>query len=388
MEVMTARRSLACVAAIAIVASATPASAVEFLEHYKVGMAAVESEDWDRVGDMMGRAIEIQPISKVRIKKALFFKPYLPHYYLGVSLYKSGDCVGALASWQESEAQEVVKKLPEHKHLEAARETCLQHLSGVDSTLAEAKRLVAAAGTASVGAWLGLEDLEAKGAREWESLSDRFQVAEQDLDKARVLIRLTDRDLEKLQRATRRAAKARDDFESISLASSKWLQVMASEQVELRAILNQLVVSSVRSLKATEYLEPYPSSIDRHRQRVESLVAHVGGLDTSASSDEVGGLAVELEQAISLLERSAVGPPPALTLAAEAFLTGQYSQVLEALAKSNHRSTKVSAQSHLLRAAALHALRRESSAIAVTRDDFDMALAEYTTTTTGADTAV
>jgi transitional endoplasmic reticulum ATPase len=44
--------------------------------------------------------------------------------------------------------------------------------------------------------------------------------------------------------------------------------------------------------------------------------------------------------------------------------------------------------SGLLRAAALHALRRESSAIAVTRDDLDMALAEYTTTTTGADTTV
>jgi transitional endoplasmic reticulum ATPase len=44
--------------------------------------------------------------------------------------------------------------------------------------------------------------------------------------------------------------------------------------------------------------------------------------------------------------------------------------------------------SGLLRAAALHALRRESSAIAVTRDDLDVALAEYTTTAAGADTTV
>ena len=44
--------------------------------------------------------------------------------------------------------------------------------------------------------------------------------------------------------------------------------------------------------------------------------------------------------------------------------------------------------SGMLRAAALHALRRESSAIAVTRTDLDSALAEHTTTAAGADTAV
>jgi len=354
-----AGRSLAWIAALAIAASATPVGAAEFVEHYKAGLAAVESEDWDRVGTMMGRAIEIQPKSKARIKKALFFKQYLPHYYLGVSRYKLGDCAGALTAWQESEAQGVIKKFPEYGQLEVGRDQCIQHRTEVDSALIEAADLIAAAELASTGAWQSLESLQAKGVEGWESLSQRLQLAESSLYEAEVLFRQEDRDLGELQRSASRAAAARDGFDSISLDTSKWLQSLASEQVEMRAVLNQLVVASVRNLKATEYLEPYPAEIESHRKRVESLVAQVGGLDTSASNEEVGRLADQLGRAISVLERSAAGPPIELTAAAEAFLSGQYArvlEVLEVLVETERTPTKVSAQAHLLQAASLYAL--------------------------------
>jgi hypothetical protein len=45
-----------------------------------------------------------------------------------------------------------------------------------------------------------------------------------------------------------------------------------------------------------------------------------------------------------------------LTLAAKAFLGGRYSEVLEILAESESGSNKITAQAHLLQAAALFAL--------------------------------
>lgn len=359
MEMTAIRRSLRYFAILAIVASATPVGAAEFVEYYKAGLAAVEIQDWVRARDMMASAIEIQPKSKARVKKALYFKHYLPHFYLGVSLHRGGDCVGALAAWQESDAQGIVKKYPEYEQLEAGRQRCLQHLSEVESSLIEAESLIAAAGIASTGARQGLVDLQAQGVEGWESLTERLQLAESELREAKVLLSQADGDLAGIRRSVSKAAAARDGFDIISLDSSKWLQSIATEQVEMRAALNQLVVASVGSLKATEYLEPYPPEIEGHRQRLESLVAQVGRLDASATNDEVSGLARKLEQAIATLERSTAAPPLELKAAAEAFLSGQYARVLEVLeilAEADSHTTKVSGQAHLLQAAALFAL--------------------------------
>ena len=146
------RRLLVSVAVFILAASAPPLLGAEFLEHYKAGLAAIESQDWEGARDRMDRAIQIQPKSKVRIKKALYFKHYLPHYYLGVSLYNLDDCVGALVAWQESTDQGVIQKLSEYAQLEAGREVCLRRRAELESTLLEAESLIAAAGVAAIRA--------------------------------------------------------------------------------------------------------------------------------------------------------------------------------------------------------------------------------------------
>ena len=44
-----------------VTAVTATAGAVEFVDHYKVGLAAIENEDWELASDMMSRAIELQP---------------------------------------------------------------------------------------------------------------------------------------------------------------------------------------------------------------------------------------------------------------------------------------------------------------------------------------
>ena len=351
-------RSLASVATVATLASGSPLLAAEFLEHYKAGLAAVDNQEWERARDLMGRAIEIQPQAKVRIKKALYFKHYLPHYYLGLSLYQMGDCVGALVAWQESTEQRVIERSPEFAQLAAGRETCIQQRSALESSLIEAESLIATAGVAAVRARRDLEALQEKGVEAPGPLHERLQLAESRLDQAKVSLSGADGDSTKLQRTAAQAAQARDDFDFISIESARWLQSVAAQQVEIRATLNQLVVASVQALEGSEYLEPYPPEVADYRRRVETLVARVGQLDTAATNDKLQGLATELERAILALETSTTAPPEELMLAAEAFLGGRYAQVLKVLSTFESESTRAAAQAHLLRAASLFAQSR------------------------------
>ncbi len=347
---------LAWTVAMTFVATVGPVGATEFVEYYKAGLTAVESEDWDRASEMMQRAIEIQPKAKARVKKALFFKRYLPHYYLGKAFYETGDCPGALASWQESEAQEMVTRFPEYDQLRAGRQDCSRQHAEVEYSLSQAKGLIISAGTSGMRARQRLADLQATKVMGAESLVDRLAVAESDLREAEILIGQNNQDLADLRRSVSKAAEARDGFDSISREASQWLQSIASEQVRKRADLSQLAIEGEKALEASEFLDPYPPGIAERRSQVSRLVEEVNGLDASARDENVDRLAIDLQQAISALESSVAEPPRDLTLAAEAFLGGRYSQVLEILGESETDVGKATAQAHLLQAAALFAL--------------------------------
>ncbi len=136
---------------------------------------------------------------------------------------------------------------------------------------------------------------------------------------------------------------------------------MATDKLERRAEMNQLVVASVQRLGNTEYLAPYPPGIEALRRQLEVLVTQVGNLESSATTSEVNQLANDLNEAVNAFDRAIAEPPIELKLAAESFLSGQYTQVLEALAQLQDESTKVAGQAHLLQAAALFAIFRSAN---------------------------
>jgi tetratricopeptide (TPR) repeat protein len=336
--------------------SALQVSATEYVEYYKVGLVAVESQDWDRVSEMMQRAIEIQPDEKARVKKALFFKRYLPHYYLGKALYEAGDCAGAKASWSESESQGVVTRFQEYEQLKEGLADCGQQHSELESSLGQAKGIIASAGGAGVKARQRLSDLQATGVGGAEALSERLTSAESNLRQAEMLLAQAHGSLEDLHLSGSKAAEARNSFAAIDREASQWLQTIASEKVQKRVDLIRIAESGNRALKESEFLDPYPPGIANGRARVEDLIERVSDLDASAGDAELYELTEQLKQAISVLEHSTAQPPPELTMAAEAFLNGEYSEVLEVLGQGELAWGRASAQAHLLQAAALFAL--------------------------------
>ena len=344
--------------ALALACVATAAGAVDFVDHYKVGLTAIESEDWELASDMMSRAIELHPQSKARIKKALFFKRYMPHFYLGLSLSKLGDCEGALSAWQEAEAQGVVQKSNEYPYLVNGRETCTKTRLALEASQSAAESRIAAARVVGSGARQGVEDLQTREIEGVDILYKRLEQAESQIAEAEALLALSDPSLGDLEKATKLASTARDGFKSLDLDISRWLQSMATEQLTKQAELNQRVAVSFQRLKSTEYLAPYPPRIEALRAQVEGLIAQVGELDPSAASEEITQLTTELSEALAALEETVVEPPQELQTAARAYLTGNYAQVIESLGEITPESARVSSQIHLLQAAALYALFR------------------------------
>ena len=356
MAMMTGQRRPWLVLFVAALAGTPPASAVDYVEYYKSGLSASEEGEWERVIEMMRRAIELQPEAKQRVKKALYFKRYLPHYYLGRALYESGDCEGALSAWAESESQEIVTRYPEYDRLQADRESCLQLQADIERFFESAKGTVASAGASAIEARQRLADLQETGTRGAYSLSERLAAAETDLRDAEILLGHGSRDVDDLRLAVANAARARDGFESIVREASQWLKSVVSEEVRTRADLVQLKSEATESIARSDFLRPFPSGVAKKRSRVELLVEQAGNLKPGIPISELHDLTRQLEQAVAELDAASAKPPRELSLAAEAFLAGRYSEVLDLLSDTEFSSNRVAAHAHLLQAAALFSL--------------------------------
>jgi hypothetical protein len=81
---------------------------------FRRGMQARDDEQWTVVAQRMREAIAQRPqesTERVGARLGLGGNEYLPHYFLGEALFRSGDCAGAVNAWAISERQGVVQKV-------------------------------------------------------------------------------------------------------------------------------------------------------------------------------------------------------------------------------------------------------------------------------------
>ena len=338
------------------------ATAAEFIEFYKNGMAAVESQRWSTAAEMMQKAIDQQPQAKTKVKKALYFRRYIPHFYLGMALYETGNCSGALRAWQKSEAQGVVQRFPEAQQIQEGRLACGQ-MVGLQSALNRALRAVESAENSGTQARRRLSELS--GSEESvQLLVGRQAEAEASLMRVRQRLASNDIVLESVEEAAALAAVAKTEFEAIRQQADEMrvTQVAARQQEQESQILGQMATAR-RELQASEYLKPYPAMIARRRAAVVQALEHAqAASDTSLSGGELQAIQAELTKATRELRRSTIPPPTELATAAEAFLAKDYRGVVALLGKSEFSSPKASYHSHLLQAAAFFALYYSSGA--------------------------
>lgn len=102
-------------------------------QSFKKGVEASDLEEWKDAADHFREAIAQDPQeSEKRVFiSGVFSRPYVPHFYLGWSLYQLGSehCEAALESWKISQSQGVVQNLRrQYQELQKGQKTCQSFL--------------------------------------------------------------------------------------------------------------------------------------------------------------------------------------------------------------------------------------------------------------------
>jgi hypothetical protein len=101
----------------------------DYPQSFRDGLRAVDFRDWPRVAAAMRQAIAQQPRStgeNVRIYGTRVV-PYIPQYFLGLALYRQGDCDGAVRAFTEAEAQGTVRGIYRAR-LDIYQDVCAQRI--------------------------------------------------------------------------------------------------------------------------------------------------------------------------------------------------------------------------------------------------------------------
>ena len=123
---MTGLRAVATAAlALSSIVTSARSAAADYKDSYKQGVEAIEKSRWADAARLMQQAIAGKSAEGETIRfYGQRFEPYLPHFYLGLALFNSGDCVGALRSWAISESQGAVRKAEQYRTLTKSRSAC------------------------------------------------------------------------------------------------------------------------------------------------------------------------------------------------------------------------------------------------------------------------
>lgn len=323
---------------------------------YKDALKAVEIQDWETAIGLLRQAIEEQPTAKTGT-----FKKYIPHYYLGLSLYELGNCKSALFVWAKSKEQEVVTRLKEFSTLQHGVEVCEKRIARqeISSDLAEV-----------VGLATALQQLrnQPELAEPWKtgdpSWDQRFTTAGQLLEEARSVVQRRDSqvslaDLERAREQVQSAARQLDIVQSEARNRLKELQANKEIQAEFEVrsrLLTELQEDARQVLSDTADLDPFPPRLAELRSEVQLLLVEADETRMSLRPYEIDGLRMALSGALERLKQASSSPPDTLVAGATAFFSADYEQVLEIVAGGKFLSGRQAAHAQLFRAASLYSL--------------------------------
>jgi len=118
-------RSLWLVAA-AMLALGRATAFADYRENYEKGIKAIDHNDWGRAMESLRAAVTENSVEGERVLiYGMRYKPYLPHYYLGLAYFSTGNCRAATKAWAESDRQGPVRETAEYGTLVRLRELCL-----------------------------------------------------------------------------------------------------------------------------------------------------------------------------------------------------------------------------------------------------------------------
>ena len=117
----------AAMASVATLVVSVAVAAADYRASYAEGIKAIDRKDWSAAIRSFRAAAQEKP-GEVGERINIYgmrYSAYLPHYYLGLAYFKTGDCEEAVKAWAESERQgSVLRETAEYKNLQNLREQC------------------------------------------------------------------------------------------------------------------------------------------------------------------------------------------------------------------------------------------------------------------------
>lgn len=315
-------------ASMALCLAALPLAAhADYKDSYKQAIQEIDKENWAQAAKLLQKAVDERPQDSGEnlLIYGKRFEPYLPQYYLGLALYKTGNCEGAVAAWDLSETQGAVRKKGDaFKALQKNRDECRTKLaankpktpSGPDpaqvSQAAQAAEgeISRAEQAERAAAGFQTEPLLAKTWEQDAALGPALERGRQELANARSKLDAGKRkpDLAALGEARDSASRAQRAFETLRTAAA------------------QKKEEAGRKVAAAT---PRPTA--------------AAPVNTLAAATPTPAVAV------------AGGPPADLVAAADAFFAAKYAQAADRL-RPDGWTGRAAVHGFLMRAAARHAL--------------------------------
>ncbi|HEY7412784.1 MAG TPA: hypothetical protein VII13_18735 [Vicinamibacteria bacterium] len=312
-------RATATFTAAALLAGALAARA-DYRDSYRKGLEAVDKGNWPEVVRRMQEAAAEQPREGERVKLyGMRFEDYLPHYYLGLGRFQTGDCQGALQAWAASEGQGAVSRSGQYKTLVRNKQAC-------ETRLAQARPSPS-------------PDTRPAGP-DPTAVAQAVQAAEAQVARA-------------AQLADAVGALASDPDLSRTWASE---QALGGAEGQARGALG-----TARERLDSGRRKPDLAALVEARDLAQGAARQLEGVRREATARrEAAARAAEKRLQDELRAANAApgaGAPPApLFLAAGAYFEGRYQLAQEMLAGPAALGGRAGAQALLLRAAARHAL--------------------------------
>jgi hypothetical protein len=305
--------------ALLALAAFSGVAAADYKDAYKQGVEAVEKSKWADAARLMQEAIAAKSAEGETIRfYGQRFEPYLPHFYLGLALFNSGDCVGALRSWATSESQGAVRKSEQYRTLTKNRGAC------------EAKATSPPKPTPATP----------PPGPEPAAVAQATQAAEAALKRA--------------DDAARAVAALQGD----PMLGPVWSQDAALGPAQERAkeglATARTKLDTGRKKPDLAQLAEAREAADRVAQQLEGLSSHATRRRTeiASASKPTPGPAPATPTATA----TKAPTPPELLAGARAFFGAQYPQTVALLAGADSLPGRAGAQGLMLRAAARHAL--------------------------------
>ncbi len=346
-------------AALLLAFSWTLPAQADFLDSYKAGLEAAEQGNWAEVADQMRLAIKEQPTPSPRVKRRLYLKRYIPHYYLGRSLFEQQDCRGALAAWKKATDHGIIERYEEMAGLERDRQACSQRQDEESRALESARQTLSRAEEAATAAeTLPGAELRAAWNSGEPSLAARRVEARKSLEAARQAQSALDTpaDPAQVKNLKERAQTTLTLYEELNAAAGFELERLRGERTEAQASLEPTRLRAQRTLSEISYLSPWPPRIASRAAKLEALLAATNNVGPTTSAEDMQTLREKISASRQALETAAAPPPKELRSAADALFRGDYSQVLDLLTEVTLPGSKARSHSFLFQAAARFAL--------------------------------